>query len=218
MNRSHEKLSRSLAGENSVNYFNSLYRPAPKVYEYIGIYSQLAATLDFHLRRLYFGLKASGDNERGPERAQLMNLFDRFPDAIGKSKVELKKSDRFLRLIEIIRNLLKMRNQVIHATCRWQPDGDVLVFAHVNENVGDDIRTGEKVSYWAIEWVHFQRIVQDLEKMCKYINQYMVRWLPKVRPWLSSSFNGEPDPNGERAEAFLDDMEARSAPVAPDDA
>jgi hypothetical protein len=212
-----QSVADSLSGDDSILYYQALFRPQAKVYELIGLYTQLAAKLDLHLRRLYFGLIATGDNERGAERATSAQVLERLPNACRNHDIRLPKVERFIRLLEVIGELLKMRNDIVHSSCAWQPDGDILVFAHANEAARGDIRTGERIAYWIIDMSNFERIIRDFEKMCSYIPQYTTRWLPKVRPWLPSYLDGVADKNGERANALLDEMEARLEAAAPED-
>ena len=190
-----EKLQREgnrLAGPDSFAYWLSLYRPQKEVFEAIGLYGQMAATIDLHLRRIYFALHAEGANERGPERAHLDQIIERLPEAVQSSELALYRKEQFPELIAAIQGLLTMRNDVIHSSCRWQPDGEFLIFAHANEKAGRDIRTGEGIAFWLIPHGQFQEIVRKLEELCGFITQYTVTWLPALRPWLKCYWNGDP--------------------------
>jgi hypothetical protein len=206
MNLTTNKLDREyhrLSGTDSFVYYTSLFRPERRVYEAIGIYAQLAATIDLHLRRIYFALRATGENQRGPERAHLDQIMDRLPDAIQACEFDLYRKEQFAELLTEVRRHLSFRNDVIHAACRWQPDGDFLIFAHANEKAGRDIKTGEGIAYWLIPKANFLDNVHKLKQVAGFISQYSYTWLPKLRPWLQSYWDGEPDPGGSRTEAFF---------------
>ncbi len=206
-----KNLLEKMSGENSFDVYQSLYFASDDVLTHIGLYVQSTSSLDLHLRRLYFGLTAAGaDANRGPETATLKQLLERLPKAVERSPVELYRKKHFPRLIEVLAGLMDWRNDVVHSACRWDPRTDVLVFAHVNEKADPKIRTGVGVAYWMIERTIFLKRVRDLQKMGGYIVQYTAAWLPKLRPWLPSYFNGEPDPGGLRADQFFADVIRRN--------
>jgi hypothetical protein len=183
-----------LAGDDGFVHWLELSRPTSRVHEAIGLYTQLVATIDLHLRRIYFALRAKGKNERGPERAHLDQVLERLPAAIKACEIDLYRKAELPELLEKLAGFLKQRNDVVHAACRWQPDGGLLVFAHANEKAGRDIKTGEGIAYFIISEADFLANVRDLEAMAGYLTQYTVTWLPKLRPWLNNYWNGEPDP------------------------
>lgn len=175
-----------LSGDESFVHFMHLMRPMRRVYEAIGLYSQLASIIDLHLRRIYFALRAKGDNERGPERAHLADIFQRLPRAIQACELELEGKAEFLELTEDLARLLKPRNDVIHSSCRWQPAGDLLVFAHANEKAGAEIKTGDGMAFWVISQAAFLANVAELDHKARFISQFSWAWLPALRPWLKT--------------------------------
>jgi hypothetical protein len=205
-----------LSAGNSFVHYISLFQPAPVVYQAIGLYAQLAATLDLHLRRIYFALRAKGNNERGPERAHLEQILDRLPAAIQECELDLYRKSEFPAFLEVLRKLLAPRNDVVHSACRWQPDGNFLVFAHANEKVGREIVTGDGIAYWTVHLDDFMSLVRELESMAGYTTQYSATWLPKLRPWLSTYWDGAPDPNGTRTADFF--ASVRDAATEDDEA
>jgi hypothetical protein len=195
----------------SFEHFQSLLRPKPAIFEAIGLYSQLAATIDLHLRRVYFALRAEGGvNERGPERATLDQLLERLPSAIATCQLDLYEKEELPKLVADIRRRLIPRNEIVHAACRWQPNGNLLIFAHANERQGRDIRTGDAIAYWVIPAGEFHELVEGLDEIAGYISQYTYTWLPRLRPWLKNYWNGELDEDGTRAEAFFTELRRRS--------
>lgn len=97
-----------LSGEASFAHYLSLYRPQPLIFETIGLYGQLAATIDLHLRRIYFALLAEGKNKRGPERAHLDQIMERLPAAIENCVLDLYRKTEFQELLTVLRELLRV--------------------------------------------------------------------------------------------------------------
>jgi hypothetical protein len=213
-----EYVASMLTGENSFVFYDDLSYPPDDIFLAVGLYVQAAGAVDLHLRRIYFALLAAGDNDsRGPETAKLTQILERLPKAIDKSPIKLYRKKHFPRLLEVIGELLELRNDVAHSSCKWHHQSNLLVFAHANEKVGRDIRTGDSIAYFCIGANEFKKRVADLKKMAAYIMQYSATWLPKLRPWLPTYFNGKPDPTGETAEKTFNELLARNKAINTDD-
>ncbi|MEG3083769.1 hypothetical protein U1707_08950 [Sphingomonas sp. PB2P12] len=212
------QVAAKLNSDHSFTYYDSLPYPPDNVFLHIGLYMQGAAAIDLVIRRIYFALLADGDNTtRGKEKATLFQMLDRLPKAIESSPVKLYKKKHFPRLIVIIKGLLSLRNQVAHSSCRWEPRCNMLIFAHANEKVGASIRTGDGIVYWSIDMDKFIKVVKDLKKMGGFMMQYSATWLPKLRPWLPTYFNGKPDVTGDAAERFFTDYLERNGIIDMDE-
>src|SRR5205823_11562552 len=79
-----DEISARLSGPESFVYWDSLPQPTDDVFKALGSYTQLAAAAELFLRRIYFALRAKGQNERGRERATFDQIFERLPKAVSE--------------------------------------------------------------------------------------------------------------------------------------